>query len=191
MKSPIGNTCYHNNNNNNNNKKIKRFCTLTPDNLYVACSYGSPILRIINVDDGKTVQTVSPKQKPIACWWSELYLWVVCEGPVVIKYPYTSTHRNIVGNYAEECSIDCEGDVLKFEAGVLAYKQKNRKIFILKICHGIFSSQQILDSKFKGSCNVAISSDGRALLLYHIGKNVMNCEKWAVKTSGNYIQQKS
>ena len=153
-----------------NDCSYPRFCTLFPDNLYVACSYGSPILRIMKVDNGKTLQTVAPKQKMIACWWSKLYLWVVCEGPVVTKYPYTPTHRYIVGNYAEECSIDCDGDVLKFEAGVLVCKQKDRKIFILKICHGNFSSQQILDSKFKGSCNVTISSDACALLLYHIGE---------------------
>ena len=142
------------------------FCALSPDNLYVACSFGSPILRIMNVDNGKTLQTVSPKEKPIACWWSDLFLWVVCEGLVVIKYPYTPTHRNVVGNYAEECSIDCGGDVLKFEEGVLVCLGVNEKFSISKICHKNLSRQQILDSKIDSFHEVAISSDGCAVLLY-------------------------
>ena len=142
------------------------FCALSPDNLYVACSYGSPILKIINVDNGKTLQPVAPKQKPIACWWSDLYLWVVCEGSVVVKYPYISTHRNVVGNCVEECSIDCGDDVLKFEEGVLVCGQVNRKISISKICDKNPSRQQILDSKLDSICEVAISSDGCAVLLY-------------------------
>ena len=139
---------------------------LSPDNLYVACSYGSPILRIMNVDNGETLQTVAPKQKPLACWWSDLYLWVVCEGSVVVKYPYISTHRNVVGNDAEECSIDCDDDVLKFEEGVLVCREVNRKISISKICGKNLSRQQILDSKIGRFCKVAISSDGCAVLLY-------------------------
>ena len=141
------------------------FYSLSPDNMYVACSVGFPILKIMNVHNGETMQTVATKQKPIACWWSELYLWVVCEGLAVIKYLYTSTHRNVLGNYAEECSIDCEGDVLKFEEGVLVCGQVNR-ISISKICHKNLCPQQILDSKLDSSCEVAISSDGCAVLLY-------------------------
>ena len=142
------------------------FCALSPDNSYVACSYGSPILKILNVDNGETLQTVAPKQKPIACWWSELYLWVVCEGLVVIKYPCTLTHKNVVGNYVEECSFDCDGDVLKFEEGVLVCDQVNGKISVSKVFHESLSQQQILDSKVKGLCSVAVSSDGCAVLLY-------------------------
>ena len=146
------------------------FCALSPDNFHVACSYGSPILKIINVDNGETLQTVAPKLKPIACWWSELYLWVVCEGLVVIKYPYTLTcrltHKNVVGNYVEECSFDCDGEVLEFEEGVLVCHQVNGKISISKIFHENLSQQQTLDSKVEGLCSVAISSDGCAVLLY-------------------------
>ena len=168
------------------------FCSLSPDNLYVAYSYGSPILRIMNVDNGETLQTVAPKQKPIVCWWSELYLWVVCEGSVVIKYPYTSTHRNVVGNYAEECPIDCDGTVLKFKEGVLVRGQVNRKISISKICHKNLSRQQILDSKLDSSCEVAISSDGCAVLLYDIGSSYLyelwemgSENKWELHSTGN------
>ena len=142
------------------------FCALSPDNLYVACSDGSPILRIMNVDNGETLQTVALKQKPIACWWSELYLWVVCEGSAVVKYPYTSTHSNIVESYAEKCSIEFDGGVLKFEGGVLVCKQRNRKISISKIYHKNLFRQQVLDSKIDSSCEVAISSDGCAVLLH-------------------------
>ena len=142
------------------------FCALSPDNLYIACSYGSPILRIMNVDNGETLQTVAPKQKPIACWWSELYLWVVCEGSAVVKYAYTSTHSNIVESYAEKCSIEFDGGVLKFEGGVLVCNQRNRKISISKIYHKNLFRQQILDSKIDSPCEVAISSDGCAVLLY-------------------------
>ena len=149
-----------------NDKTYPMFCALSPDNLYVACSYGSPILRIKNVDNGKTLQTVAPKQKPIACWWSDLYLRVVCEGSVVVKYPYISTHRNVVGNCVQECSIDCDDDVLKFEEGVLVCREVNRNISISKICGKNLSRQQILDSKLDSSCKVAISSDWCGVLLY-------------------------
>ena len=154
------------------------FCALSPDNLYVACSDGSPILRIMTVDDGKTLQTVAPKQKPIACWWSKLYLWVVCKDLVVVKYPYTSTHGNVLENYTEECSIDCEGDVLKFEEGVLVCSQKNEKIYISKIDPTNVSAQQILDSKLNNSCDVAVSSDGCAVLLYD--KDDSRYELWEI-----------
>ena len=149
-----------------NDQTYPTFCAVSPDDLYVACRYGSPILRIMKVDNGKTLQTVAPKQKPVACWWSKLYLWVVCEGSVVVKYPYTSTHRNVVGNCAEECSIDCDGHVRKFEEGVFVCRAVNGKISISKIYDKNLSRQQILDSKLDSSCVVAISSDGCAVLLY-------------------------
>ena len=160
-----------------------KFCALSPDNLYVACSYGSPILRIMNVDNGQTLQIIAPKQKPIACWWSELYLWVVCEGSVVVKYPYNSTHRNVVGNYTDECSIDCDDDVLKFEEGVLVCRQVNGKISISKICQTNLSRQQILDSKLNSSCKVAISSDGCAVLLY---KTFSSYELWEIGSENKW-----
>ena len=173
-----------------NDFTYRTFYSLSPDNMYVACSYGSPILRIMNVDNGKTMQTVAPKQKPITCWWSELYLWVVCEGSVVIKYPYTSTHRNVVGNCVEECSIDRDVAALKFENGVLVCRQVNRKISISKIC--AISQQQILDSKLDGFFPVvAISSDGCAVLLHDRGDDScyelweMGSEnKWELHSTG-------
>ena len=149
-----------------NQREYPTFCALSPDNLYVACSYGSPVLKIMNVDTGKTLQTVVPRQKPIACWLSELYLWVICEGLVVLKYPYSSTKAQIVGNYVEECFIDCEGwQLLKFAEGVLV-TLVDKKNLISKICDEILCPQQFLESRFDSFCSVAISSDGCAVLLY-------------------------
>ncbi len=87
---------------------------LSPDSFYVAICYGHPILTIMNVDNGKILQTVVPKQKPRACWWSELHLWVIWDGLEVIRYPYVSTHTKVLGNDVEECFIDCKGSVLEF-----------------------------------------------------------------------------
>ena len=144
---------------------------LSPDSFYVALWYGHRILTIINVDNGKILQTVVPKQTPRACWWSELYLWVICDGLEVIRYPYVSTHTKVLGNDVEECFIDCRGSVLKFAEGVLVAKlEENGEISISKICDEKFCPQQILDSNFNTSSsspNVAISSDGCAVLLYH------------------------
>ncbi len=144
------------------------FCAISRDNSYVVCSYGCPLLTISSVDDGQTLQTVEPKQTPIACWWSELYLWVVCDGPVVVKYPYDTTQAKVLGNDVEECSLDCKGYVLKFAEGVLIVRlHGSEKISISKICDEKFSTQQILDSNFKNfDPEVAISSDGCAVLLY-------------------------
>ena len=168
------------------------FCSLSPDNLYVACSYGSPTLKIMNVDSGKTLQTVAPKQKPTACWWSELYLWVVCEGSAVVKYSYTSTHSNIVESYAEKCSIEFDGAVLKFEEGVLVCNQRNRKISISKICHKSLCPQQILDSNLGNIRDVVIGSDGCTVLIYDIRDSCyelweMGSEnKWILHSTGKF-----
>ena len=141
------------------------FFALSPDNLYVAYSYGSPFLRIMNVDNGRTLQIWLPKERPIACWWSQLYLWVVCEGPVVIKYPYNSAHRN-VKNCVEERYL--RGCVLKFAEAVLV-TELDEKISVSKIFQECLSPQQVLDSKLNNmidSPSVQISSDGSAILLY-------------------------
>ena len=162
-----------------------KLCSLSPDNLYVACSYGSPILRIMNVNSGETLQTVEPKQKPKACWWSDLYLWVVCEGLVVVKYPYTPTDRKVVRNCVEECSIDCEGDVLKFEEGVLVCDEKTGKTSISRISHENLSRKQILHSVF---CFVEISLDGCAVLSYDSDGfelwEMGNKNKWELHSAG-------
>ena len=150
---------------------------LSPDHLYVAYSYGSPYLRIMNVDNGRTLQILLPKERPIACWWSHLYLWVVCSGLVVIKFPYSSPHIN-VENYVEECYR--EGCVLKFAEGVLV-TQVDQKISISKIFHECLCPQQILDSIISNTAespSVQIRSDGRAVALYN--KYVHYYEVWEI-----------
>ena len=138
------------------------FCALSPDNWHVAYCYGSPILKIVNVDNGKTLQTVAPKQKPVACWWSELNLWVVCEGLVIVKYISNKTEVQIV----EKCAIGGPAKVLKFAEGVLV-TQMDDKIFISRICGENLGPQQILGWKSADYFNdVAISSDGCAVLIY-------------------------
>ena len=141
---------------------LRTFCALSPDNLYVAYSYGSPTLKIMSVDNGKSLQTVAPKQKPIACWWSKLYLWVVCEGLVVVKYLCNKTEVQIV----EICAISGTAEVFKFAEGVLV-TQMDDEISISRICGENLGPQQILDSKSDDDIlDVAISSDGCAVLIY-------------------------
>ena len=166
---------------------------LSPDSFYVALCYGHPILTIVNVDNGKTLQTVVPKQKPRACWWSELHLWVICDGLEVIRYPYVSTHPKVLVNDVEECSTDCKGSVLEFAEGVLVAKLKvSGKISISKICDEKLCPQQILDSNFNtssGSPDVAISSDGCAVFLYNLQYELweIGCEgRWELLSSGKF-----
>jgi hypothetical protein len=156
------------------------FCALSSDKLYLACSYGYPVLKIMNVDNGKTLQIVEPKQKPIACWWSKLYLWVVCDGLVVVKYSYNATETQIVGNCVEECSFDCQGEVLKFAEGVLVTRM-DKEISISKICYENLSPQQKLDSKSEIMYlpKVAISTDGSAVLIYG-GRGSDGFELWEI-----------
>ena len=137
---------------------------LSPDNLYLACCDKDRSLTIRSVDSGKALQTLELKQPPEGCWWSELYLWVVCKG-VVVKYSYDSTHTKMLGNYLEECAIDFES-VLKFAEGVLVIRlSDNGEISILKIRNQKIYPQQIPDSSFAAT-SVAINSDGCAVLLY-------------------------
>ena len=161
---------------------------LSPDNLYLACCDNDRSLTIRSVDSGKALQVVELKQPPESCWWSELYLWVVCEG-VVIKYPYDSTHTKMLGNYLEECAIDFES-VLKFAEGVLVIRlSDNREISILKIRNQKIYPQQIPDSSFTAT-SVAISSDGCAVLLYSYFKSgyqlweVARESAWEVRSNG-------
>jgi hypothetical protein len=117
-------------------------------------------LTVRSVDNGELFQTVELKQPPEGCWWSELYLWVVCKG-VIVKYHYDSTRRKVLGNELEECTINFD-KVLKFAKDVLVIRY-DRKISILKFCNEKLCHQQLPDLNF-----VAISSDGCAVLLYDI-----------------------
>ena len=138
--------------------------TLSADNLYIAYCYEKCI--VIRSVDGNLMQIVGLNQPPVACWWSELYLWIVSGGGVVVKYPCDSTCRIVLGNNEEECTIKFDF-VLKFAEGVLVIKLKD-EISILKICDNKLCFQEIPDPHFCAR-NVAISTDGCAVLLYDPG----------------------
>ena len=141
--------------------------TVSPDHLYVACCYENCVLTIRSVENGETLQTVELQKLPQACWWSELYLWVVCKD-VVLKFPYHSANEEILESDPEECAINFDR-VLKFDQGVLVFEVNNEngeKICISKICNDkLISSQPLANSTLGFSC-VAISSDGCAVLLF-------------------------
>jgi hypothetical protein len=137
-------------------------CTVSPDNLYIACCYENCILTVKSVDNGETFQTVVLQHPPQACWWSESYLWVVCRG-VVVKYSYDSTNTTVLGNDLQECDINFH-KVLKFAEGVVVSLNKEGEISIFKICNEKLCSQHCPRSILASS--VAISSDGCAVLLY-------------------------
>jgi hypothetical protein len=165
-----------------------RCYALSSDNLYVACCDKNRILEIKSVDNGKILQTVELKQPPEACWWSELYLWVVCKG-VVVKYSYNSTQINVLGDEFEECAINFQC-VLKFAKGVLVIRlSDNEEISLLKICKQILYPQQIPESNFNAT-SVAVSSDGCAVLLYRKSSSdyqlweISSENKWDVRSSG-------
>ena len=161
---------------------------LSPDNMYLACCDEDRCLTIRSVDSGKALQTLELKQPPESCWWSELYLWVVCKG-VVVKYPYDSTHTKMLGNYLEECAIEFKS-VLKFAEGVLVMRlNDNEEISIWKFLNQKIYPQQIPDSSFDAT-SVAISADGRAVLLYRESHSdyqlwEVACEDaWKVRSTG-------
>ncbi len=161
---------------------------LSPDNLYAACCYKNCVLTISSVENGETLQTVELGKAPKRCWWSELYLWLVFED-LVVKFPYDATQTKCLGNYVEECSMDCEA-VLKFAEGVLVIRNKN-KVSILKICKGTLRLQQIPDSNILVS-SATVSSDGCAVLLccckeYQLWE--IACEnKWKLSLTGSLQQ---
>jgi hypothetical protein len=112
------------------------------------------------------LETVELQKPPEACWWSELYLWVACEG-VLVKFPYYSTHSKVSGSGLEVCSLNFDM-ILGFHEGVLATgfrSESDNMISILKICDDKPFSQKIGDPRLPFN-EVAISSDGCAVLLY-------------------------
>ena len=162
-------------------------CTLSPDNSYIACCSVDRFLKIINVDDAKTLQTVKLKHRPEACWWSDFYLWVICNS-VVVKYSYDSKQMKVLGNETEECFISFER-VLLFEEGALVIQpSENSGISILKICSKQLYPQQIPDSNFTVS-SASVSSDGCAVLLYHELSyqlwEIVGEHRWELRSSGD------
>ena len=152
--------------------------TLSPDHLYVACSYNRyNALTIRSVDNGETLQTVKMEKSPKACWWSELYLWVVCKG-VLVRFPYSSSNSKVLGSGVEICPLTFARTVLEFgEGGVFVFIGNDDMIIILKICDNETFVQNTGYPPFlkigKNSwtpsfSEVIISKDGCAVLLYKI-----------------------
>ena len=155
---------------------VTKCCALSPGNLYLASCDENRTVTIRSVDNGKVLQTVQLKQKPEACWWSELYLWVVCEG-ILAKFPYNSTQTKVVDSFAEESATNFKS-VLKFAEGVLVIRPSdNEDISIMKVRNREICLQQIPDSNFAAS-SVAISSDGCAVLLYR--KSCSDYQLWEI-----------
>ena len=136
--------------------------TLSPDALYVASCYNKyNVLTIRSVDNGETLETVELQKPPEACWWSELYLWVVCKGALV-RFPYDSTHSKVLGSAREVCPLTFYR-VLRFGEGVFVFQENFDMITILKICDNMPFIQKIGNPLFH---KVAISKDGCAVLFY-------------------------
>ena len=137
--------------------------TLSPDHLYVAsCYYEYNDLTIRSVDNGETLETVELQKPPEACWWSELYLWVVCAG-ALMRFPYDSTHSKVLGSGREVCLLTF-GIVLGFGEGVFVFQGNDNMITILKICDNMPFIQKVGYPPFR---DAAISKDGCAVVLYH------------------------
>ena len=136
--------------------------TLSPDALYVASCYNEyNVLTIRSVDNGETLETVELQKPPKACWWSELYLWVVCKGALV-RFSYYSSHSKVLGSGREVCPLTFYR-VMGFGEGVFVFKGNDNMITILKICDNIPFIQKIGNPLFG---KVAISKDGCAVLFY-------------------------
>ena len=163
------------------NKAAIKCFTFCPDNEYIACCFKNSILTVKSIDNGKTLQTVLLKHPPEACWWSELYLWVVCKG-VVFKFPYDSTCAEVLENAVEECNIHFDR-VLQFAEGFLVIR-RDEKISMFKICNEKLCLQQISDSSFSPESVLAISSDGCAILLQTTNRT--ECELWEVVSENKW-----
>ena len=138
-------------------------CTLSPNNLFIACCYSSGVLVVRNVDSGETLQTFQLNQPPNACFWSESYLWVVCKGKVV-TFPYQPSEPNVLGNDVLECSLDFYS-VLVFAAGILVVNDTENVIDLFQV----FGRELRLQKKFPlrdslSENNINVSADGRAVI---------------------------
>ena len=108
----------------------RRLCvTLSPDHLYLACSYDScNALTIRSVDNRETLQTVEVEKSLKACWWSELYLWVVCEG-VLVRFPYSPTNSKVLGSGVEIRPLTFRR-LMKCGEGVFVFDENDNMITI-------------------------------------------------------------
>ena len=165
-------------------------CALSPDESYIACCSEGLILTIINVTNGETLQSVELKRRPEACWWSEFYLWVICNG-MVVKFSYNLTQTKVLENEIEECSINFESVVVFMKCVLVILPSGSTGICMLKICDKKLYSQQIPDSNFTAS-SVSVSSDGCAVLLYSKSSSdyqlweMAGEHRWEIRSSGAF-----
>ena len=163
--------------------------TLSPDHLYLACSYDScNALTIRSVDNRETLQTVEVEKSLKACWWSELYLWVVCEG-VLVRFPYSSTNSKVLGSGVNICPLTFRR-LMKCGEGVFVFEGNDNMITILKICDNMPFIQKIVCSLFDSAGMsedgwvdnaVNISKDGCAVLFDRIiayDTGCFPCQLW-------------
>ena len=144
---------------------------LSPDHLHVACCYDKyNVLTIRSVDNGETLETVELQKPPKACWWSDLYLWVVCEG-ALLRFPCDSTDSKVLGSIREVRPLTF-GWVLGLGEGVFVFRGNDNMITILKISDNMLFIQKIVDRPFS---EAAISKDGCAVLLYNTTEDDTTC----------------
>ena len=154
----------------------RRLVTLSPDHLYVACYYYEySVLTIKRVDNGETLETVELKKPPKACWWSELCLWMFCEGTIV-RFPYYPTHLKVLGSGLEIHPLRFVR-VLGFGEGVFVYGESDNMITILKICDNMPFIRKIGAVPFS---EAAISKDGCSVLLYDTTEDDKTCFQYQV-----------
>ena len=145
--------------------------TLSPDHLHVACCYDKyNVLNIWSVDNGETLKSVELQKPPKACWWSDSYLWVFCEGEVV-RFPYYSTHSKALGSVREVYPLTSTM-ILGFGEGVFVFRGNDNVITILKISDNMPFIQKTVDRPFS---EAAISKDGCAVLLYNTTEDDTTC----------------
>ena len=161
---------------------------VSPDNLYIARCCDGRVLTITNVESGVTVQTVELQHFPKACWWAELFLFVVCRD-VVVKFSYDPVRTNVLGNRVEECAINV-GDEWKSGEGVVVSSEDvsfaRKYISILKIYDNKLFSQQIIRTGVIGLfCATLISSDGCAVLL-KVSSPAQVFELWEFSTENGW-----
>ena len=145
--------------------------TLSPDHLHVACCYDKyNVLNIRSVDNGETLKSVKLQKPPKACWWSDCYLWVFCEGEFV-RFSDYSTHSKALGSGREVYPLTST-IILGFGEGVFVFRGNDNMITISKISDNMPFIQKLVDRPFS---KAAISKDGCAVLLYDTAEEDTTC----------------
>lgn len=161
--------------------------TFSSDNLYFVCGYENGVLKILSVDNGETLQTIDLKHRPLACYWSKLYLWVACENGVIKLRKASSTHTTILENTLETALAEYPAKIdpfPKFAEGVLVFQSlTNSEIFVSKIFDEEMQQFQKISNGGHIRCSVSISSDGCAFLLQ---REASEFELWEIDCENSW-----